>query len=470
MSKTLKALVIDDDDLARRCLSSIFRAEGWKVHESQLLADPYELVSLADWNVVICALTPERGYGFELFQTLAKDLPNRKLVLTTSQPSAKGALAATTFGIYEYLPKPLDEEAVHGLSDRLRQRFNTSSGFVVTNQSKKNRDLDPTLIGKSHSFIDVMKQVGRVAATSLPVLLTGESGTGKEVVAAALHDCSTRRDGPFVALNCGAMPAELIESELFGHEKGSFTGADRERRGLWEEAEGGTIFLDEITETSLSFQVKLLRTFQRGEVRRVGSNQMRRMDVRVIAASNRDVEQEVEAGRFRHDLFYRLNAVYIRLPSLRERKEDIPLLIEAFVRRVADCTSLKFSSEVIEILHQYPWPGNVRELENAVVRSVAMCDGIVLVQDLPERIRNHSQSIVEARTQEIFGAPLADWPSLGAVEGEYVTRALGHTNWNKQATARMLNVDRKTVDRMIKRYNINRGSETSELDRDRWAA
>ena len=188
------------------------------------------------------------------------------------------------------------------------------------------RDSDIDLIGRSHAFIEVMKQVGRVAATNLPVLLTGESGTGKELVAAALHQRSGRADKAFVAVNCGAIPAELIESELFGHTKGSFTGADRDRRGLWEEADGGTVFLDEITETTLSFQVKLLRVLQQREIRRVGSNQTRRVDVRVLAASNRDVEAEVRAGRFRNDLFYRLNAVSIALPPLRDRREDIPPL------------------------------------------------------------------------------------------------------------------------------------------------
>jgi DNA-binding NtrC family response regulator len=305
-----------------------------------------------------------------------------------------------------------------------------------------------------------MKQVGRVAATNLPVFLTGESGTGKELVAAALHQHSGRADKTFVAVNCGAIPAELIESELFGHLKGSFTGADRDRRGLWEEADGGTVFLDEITETTQSFQVKLLRVLQEREIRRVGSNQTRRVDVRVIAASNRDVDEEVKAGRFRNDLFYRLNAVSIILPPLRERREDIPPLAQAFADRVYSLSpAVRFSPEAVILLDQYPWPGNIRELENAVVRAAAMCDGMIRVQDLPERIRNYRDAH-QARDEQDKRAvgPAAEpeeWPLLSKVEGRYVARVLIHTSGNKQAAARVLGVDRKTLDRMIKRHQIS---------------
>jgi DNA-binding NtrC family response regulator len=307
-----------------------------------------------------------------------------------------------------------------------------------------------------------MKQVGRVAATGLPVFLTGESGTGKELVASTLHRRSGRSDKTFVAVNCGAIPAELIESELFGHIKGSFTGADRDRRGLWEEAHEGTVFLDEITETSLSFQVKLLRVLQEGEVRRVGSNQTQRVSARVIASSNRDVEAEVKAGRFREDLYYRLNAVSIVLPPLRERRDDIPPLAQSFADRVyALSPGVRFATEAMEVLQKYSWPGNIRELENAVVRAAAMCNGLIRVQDLPERIRNF-QKQADARRKADSDADasllipeLEEWPELAEIEGRYVGRVLGHTHGNKQAAARTLGVDRKTLDRMIKRHHIS---------------
>jgi DNA-binding NtrC family response regulator len=288
------------------------------------------------------------------------------------------------------------------------------------------------------------------------VFLTGESGTGKELVASTLHRRSGRADRTFVAVNCGAIPAELIESELFGHIKGSFTGADRDRRGLWEEANEGTVFLDEITETSLSFQVKLLRVLQEGEVRRVGSNQMQRVNVRVIAASNRDVEAEVKAGRFREDLYYRLNAVSITLPALRDRRADIPPLAQTFADRVYSLgPSIRFSTPALELLQEYQWPGNIRELENAVVRAAAMCDGLIRVQDLPERIRNfHDTASAKLPAGSPEPVEKEAWPSLAEVEGRHVARILAHTRGNKQAASRVLGVDRKTLDRMIKRHDI----------------
>jgi len=225
---------------------------------------------------------------------------------------------------------------------------------------------------------------------------------------------------------------------------------------LWEEAGGGTVFLDEVTETTLSFQVKLLRVLQEREIRRVGSNQTRRVDVRVIAASNRDVEAEVRAGRFRNDLFYRLNAVSIALPPLRERREDIPPLAQAFADRVYSLNpAVRFSPEAVILLERYPWPGNIRELENAVVRAAAMCDGIIRVQDLPERIREYRAEPRPTDVEAIADASEQDWPQLSEIEGRYVARVLQYTRGNKQAASRVLGVDRKTLDRMIKRHHID---------------
>ena len=328
------------------------------------------------------------------------------------------------------------------------------------------------LVGRSQASIEVMKQVGRVAKTNLPVLVTGESGTGKKLIASAIHHRSDRADQPFVAVNCGAIPAESLETELFGHVKGSFTGADRDRRGLWEEANGGTILLDEITETTSSLQLKLLRALQLGEIRRVGSNETQRVNVRVIAASSRNVYEEMTAGRFRNDLFYRLNVVTIVLPPLRERPEDIRPLAQSFVDRIYSLSpAVKFSSEALELLEHYHWPGNIRELENAVVRAVALCDGTIRVKDMPEYIRNqtpkHSASphtetasAEEVTQEEVTQEEVTpqDWVSLSEIEGRYVTKVLTHTRGNKQAAARVLAVDRKTLDRMIKRHHIDHQS------------
>jgi two-component system, NtrC family, response regulator AtoC len=452
MPKELRTLVIDDDDLSRHSIASVFRAAGWNVQEARSSGESIHPWPRGEWDVVVYDAARDQRNGFELLKVLTKEFPKTKVVLTTSQPSATAALDAAVLGAFDYLPKPLKEPSL--LLRRLTQRCEASLADAKVDRSRRNHDTGEVLVGRSDSLIEVMKQVGRIAATSLPVLLTGESGTGKEVVASLLHQRSSRSNHPFVAVNCSAIPATLIESELFGHEKGAFTGADRDRQGLWEEAAGGTILLDEITETSLSFQVKLLRIIQRGEVRRVGSNQVRHLDVRVVAASNRDVVQEVAAGRFRQDLFHRLNAVSITLPSLRERKEDIPALIESFERGMSPNRKLRFSPEVLQIFQDYSWPGNVRELEHVVMRCVALCDGIVLPHDLPEAIRNQRHSPSPQSAPADPRPEREDWPQLAAIEAAYVAEVLAHTNWNKQATSRILNVDRKTLDRMIKRHQI----------------
>ncbi|HEV8431167.1 MAG TPA: sigma-54 dependent transcriptional regulator [Pyrinomonadaceae bacterium] len=455
----LQALVIDDEHQVREFVSDVLRDEGWNVTQSPSAEDAFERIHQALWSVVFCDVMLGGANGFSVLRHFKEKMPEAKVVLMTGHGTAAGALDATAFGAYDYLLKPFGPEELQSLSRALREQLSERPQRSSPARRAAAYHSDIELVGRSQAFIEVMKQVGRVANTNLPVLLTGESGTGKELVASAIHHRSGRSAQPFVAVNCGAIPAELIEAELFGHVKGSFTGADRDRRGLWEEADGGTVFLDEITETNSSFQVKLLRALQMGEIRRVGSNQTQKVNVRVLAASNRNVEQEVAAGRFRNDLFYRLNAVSIVLPPLRERREDIPPLAQTFADRVYSLSpSVKFSSEALALLERYNWPGNIRELENAVVRAVAMCDGTIRVKDLPQRVRNHMLQPADAGNSE--HSPAAepvneDWVTLSEIEGRYVTRVLEHTGGNKQAAARVLAVDRKTLDRMIKRHHIN---------------
>jgi len=456
---TYQALVIDDEYQVREFVSDVLRNEGWNVTQSPSAEDAFERIDQALWSVVFCDVMLGGANGFTVLRHFKEKMPEAKVVLMTGHGTAAGALDATAFGAYDYLLKPFGPEELQSLSRALREQLAERPQRSSPTRRSAAYHSDIELVGRSQAFIEVMKQVGRVANTNLPVLLTGESGTGKELVASAIHHRSGRSDQPFVAVNCGAIPADLIEAELFGHVKGSFTGADRDRRGLWEEADGGTVFLDEITETNSSFQVKLLRALQMGEIRRVGSNQTQKVNVRVIAASNRNVEQEVTAGRFRNDLFYRLNAVSIVLPPLRERREDIPPLAQTFADRVYSLSpSVKFSGEALALLEKYNWPGNIRELENAVVRAVAMCDGTIRVKDLPQRVRNGSVQLNDAIKSDItlVAEPaIEDWVTLSEIEGRYVARVLEHTGGNKQAAARVLAVDRKTLDRMIKRHNIN---------------
>ena len=457
----MHVLVIDDEPQVRTFVRMILIEDGWEVSEAESADRAFEMLHERDWALVCCDVVLGDKDGFQVLKRFKQELPGTQVILMTGHGTALGALDATAYGAYDYLLKPFGvEELLHlsrAVSERLtrrsRPRFAAKRTLGATCQAS---DID--LVGRSEAFIHVMKQVGRVAGTSLPVLITGESGTGKEVVASALHRRSQRAGRPFVAVNCGAIPSELIESELFGHTRGAFTGADRDRRGLWEEAEGGTIFLDEITETTPTFQVKLLRALQEGEIRRVGSNHTQRMDVRVIAASNRDVEQMVEAGRFRQDLFYRLNAVTIYLPPLRERREDIFPLAKSFAEKVwALSPSTSFSPEALYMLEQYSWPGNVRELENAVVRAVAMGGDVIRPEDLPDRIRAFRVGASEEAGAAPSGSQVAaveEWTTLAEVEARYVARVLARTGGNKSEASRILGVDRKTLDRMIKRHNL----------------
>ncbi|HEX3084933.1 MAG TPA: sigma-54 dependent transcriptional regulator [Pyrinomonadaceae bacterium] len=452
MSGTLYALVIDDEQLVREFVSAVLVADGWQVSQAASAEQAFEMLDHQRWSIVICDVILGGVDGYAVLRRFKEALPETKVILMTGHGHAVGALDATAYGAYDYLLKPFSAEDLQSLSSALLEQFvgrqRLAPGLPYS------PDID--LVGRSQAFIEVMKQVGRVAATNLPVLLAGESGTGKELIASTLHRRSGRAGKTFVAVNCGAIPSELIESELFGHVRGSFTGADRDRRGLWEEADGGTVFLDEITETTLSFQVKLLRVLQEGEIRRVGSNQTQNVNVRVIASSNRNVEEEVRAGRFRDDLFYRLNAVSIRLPALRERRDDIPPLAQAFASRVYSLSPrVRFSVEALERLERYSWPGNIRELENAVVRAAAMCDGIIRVQDLPDRIRNfQAQHDGQSENHRAPSQPEVLLP-LSEMEGRHVAKVLERTAGNKQAASRILEVDRKTLDRMIKRHQID---------------
>ena len=462
MKQVLPALVIDDDPQVRSFVANILRAEGWAVSEAASAEQALNLLPEKVWVLVICDVMLGDADGYTILRKFNEHVPEARFVLMTGYGTAAGALDATAIGAYDYWVKPFAVDVVLNLSKSVHEQHKTRL------QHKTSKTVSPApgyisdipLIGNSPKFVECLKMVGRVATTNMPVLITGESGTGKEIVARAIHLRSARADKPFVAVNCGAIPVELIESELFGHAKGAFTGAERDRQGLWEEASEGTIFLDEITETNTLFQVKLLRALQEGEIRRVGSNQNIKIDVRVITASNRDVEEEVKDGRFRQDLMYRLNAMTINLPPLRERAEDIPLLAEHFARliRPPDASPVRFSAAALKILKNYQWKGNVRELENAVFHAVSLSDNVIYPEHLPasvSQLKKEEPGLENEIEQPAKLSPLdADrWLSLAELEAEYVVRVLDYTNGNKQAAARILGIDRKTLARILNRSN-----------------
>ncbi|MDT5060924.1 MAG: two-component system, NtrC family, response regulator AtoC [Acidobacteriota bacterium] len=474
----MKALVVDDNDVIRSNVAEVLRDDGWEVSEAVSAEQAFEMLHQGGWALVFCDVRlsdKNNEEGYAVLHRFTQEQPEAQIVLMTGHGSAVGALDAVSSGAYDYLMKPFDVEDVRRISQAVRRGIEKRARPGTTGElpSPPVYTSDINLVGVSVAFVEVMKLVGRVAATNLPVLITGESGTGKEIVACAIHRRSPRAAKPFVAVNCGAIPSELIESELFGHVRGSFTGATVDRRGLWQEADGGTVFLDEITETSLAFQVKLLRALQEGEIRRVGSNHTQRVDVRVIAATNRDADLEMREGRFRQDLLYRLNAVTLHLPPLRERREDLLPLAKHFAERMMpqDGKPISFSRDAIRLLENYDWPGNIRELENAVVRAAALCDQVIRPEDLPERVRNFSQpkldadgALAQPRKAE---QPDEELLSLAEVEGRHIFRVLARTGGNKQAAARVLGIDRTTLQRKIERYNLDQNGSESAAFKER---
>lgn len=462
VKSSLHALVIDDEPQISGFVAQVLASEGWKVSEARTAEESFEMLENQSWSLVFCDVVLGGTDGYAVLRRFSEQQPEARFVLMTGHGSAAGALDATAIGAYDYLTKPFTVDDITNISANVREQHQHRAKHEKSTRetSSFGYTSDIPLIGKSPKFVECLKLVGRVATTNLPVLIAGESGTGKEVVAKAIHRRSSRASGQFITVNCGAIPVELIESELFGHAKGSFTGADRERVGLWEEANGGTLFLDEITETSPLFQVKLLRALQEGEIRRVGSNRTSKVDVRVIAATNRDIEQEVREGRFRQDLMYRLNAVTIELPTLCQRIEDIPLLAEHFAKEVRPQGGmpLKFSADALEVLKNYDWQGNIRELENAVLHAVSLSDDVVYPEHLPARIRYFADSalkLAEISEESVLTSHKRDekWLSLAEMEEKYVVQVLAHTGGNKQAAARLLNIDRKTLTRIINRSN-----------------
>jgi len=456
---TFRVLVIDDEHSVREFVSDVLRGDGWNVSQSPSAEDAFERLPETPWAVVFCDVTLAGASGYNALHTFKEKLPDSRVVLMAGHGNTAGSLDTTAFGIYDYLLQRFGTEELQLLSQALREQLTARTKRTSPARRTAACHSDLELVGRSQALIEVLKQVRRVSSTNVPVLITGEAGTGKELVASAIHNRSARAERPFIAINCGSVPADLIEAEVFGYVRGSFAGADRDRRGLWEEADGGTLFLDEITQTSLSFQATLLRAMQMGEIRRVGSNHTTPVNVRVIAASNRDVEPEVAAGRFRNDLFQRLNGAPIELSPLRERPEDVPPLAQSFADRVYSLSPpVRFSVEALAVLQRYNWPGNICELETAVVQAVALCDGMVRVKDLPERVRQHSGSEISRTNGSADQSEHEEWVPLSRIEGRYVTKVLEHTRGNKQAAARLLGVDRKTLDRMIKRHHIETNS------------
>lgn len=448
MDKPPRVLVVDDDKSICRWLNAVLTAEGYECIATRSVEEAEPLLSKGSIDLALLDIYIGQANGLEFLEKLKTLQPECKCVVITAHASVETVARSVAGGALEYLSKPL-------LIDELLALLRKLTGPRQTPSPAPKDSFAPesAIVGRSPKMLEVYRAVARVAPSTASVLITGASGSGKELVARAIHVHSTRAGMPFTPINCGSFPETILESELFGHEKGAFTGADTTRSGLFEATNRGTIFLDEISETSLSFQVKLLRVLQEHKVRRVGSNTFIPIDVRIVAATNKDLSTLIREGQFREDLYYRLSVVTIQLPSLEERAEDIPLLVQHFLESFHQRNQrrVNISDEAVKLLASMSWPGNVRELENLIERLAifAATDEISAEEVERERSRrNHTQSAPDNSTASLPG-------KLEEMERQEILRALRESGGNKSLAARKLGIERKTLYEKARRLAID---------------
>lgn len=463
-----KILVVDDDTVARDLLAEALKKEGYSV---EAYGSGEEAIARGREGRVDLVLTDIRMGavdGLTVLREFKRMSQDTAIVVLTAFGSLEGAIEAIKQGAYDYLAKPFKKEEIKLVVQRSLDHCRLLRENTKFREELKSKDEWSPLVGSSPAMLEVYKLVARVSESRSTVLLQGESGTGKELIARAIHGNSPRRDRPFVPVNCGALPDTLLESEMFGYEKGAFTGAVGTKTGLFESANGGTLFLDEVGELGQALQVKLLRVMQDHEVRRVGSTNSIKVDVRIIAATNRDLEQFVKDGKFRDDLFYRLNVVRITLPSLKERQEDIPMLAHHFLQKCAagSTTAVRgFHPDTLDNLNRYRWPGNVRELENAIERAVSLSHGPLLTpDDLPAAIRQ-VPSLAEHKS-DVPETAESVYLTLEEVEKRHLVRVLRETKGNKVKAAKILGIDRRTLYRMAERFGLDLEPDAEGSDKD----
>ncbi len=446
-----KILVIDDEQSILNTLEILLRGEGFQVDVRTKGQEALDQWSEIDPDIVLTDIRMPGVSGMDVLAAVRDKDPEVPVILMTAQASLQSAIEAVNRGAFYYLQKPFSNDDLLALVRRAGENRVLKRENVQLKKEIKRRDVSRAgrPIGKERGFVEVLELAETVAPTDSTVLITGESGTGKEVVARYVHALSDREDGPFISVNCGALPENLLESELFGHVKGSFTGAVRDKDGLLVAARGGTFFLDEIGEMSPSLQVKLLRALQEREVVPVGSTTPVDIDVRIIAATNRDLEEEMRRGTFRSDLYYRLNVISLHMPALRDRKDDVELLADHFLESfAADGEPLELTDEALARLRHYDWPGNVRELENALERAAVLAGGEGIgVEHLPDRV-------VEPPAERLVSDAAPSNPTLDTIERAYILWVLEAEEGNKARAAEVLGIDPSTLYRKLNRYGV----------------
>lgn len=441
-------LIVDDEEKLRSLLSRIIRLEGFEIQEAETAKAALKKLELKDIDVVLCDVKLPDGDGVDLVKTIKEKFPLIEVVLLTAYGNIADGVQAIKNGAFDYITKGDDNNRIIPLLNRAIEKVRLAKRVQQLEKQVGKKYSFDSILGESKAILSAIELAKKVAATDASVLLLGETGTGKEVFAQAIHQSGTRSNKPFVAINCSAFSKELLESELFGHVAGSFTGATKDKKGLFEEAHNGTIFLDEIGEMAVELQAKLLRVLESGEFMKVGESKTTKVNVRIIAATNRDLQGEIKTGHFREDLFYRLSVFQIRLPSLKERIADIEILAQYFASVFsvkANKKSITLSDGFIAALKQHQWPGNIRELKNIIERAVILTDNNVLtIDNLPSELH---ASIQEHQ-------PGLSAFSLASAEKLHIQKVLNYAKGNKTETARLLNIGLTTLYRKIEEYKI----------------
>ncbi len=452
---TKRILIADDDAAIRGTLVELLRGEGYDILEAKSGTEVLRIVPVEEPDLLLIDLRMPDQDGIQILKRLsAQDIEVGNVILMTAFGTSSTTIEAMHLGAYDYITKPFDVDRVLFTIRRYFERQQLAQDLVRSKQEAK--ALSERIVGNTPQMQEVYKMIGQVAASDANVLIMGETGAGKESVAEMLHEYSSYSKGDLVKVNLTALPATLMESELFGHEKGSFTGADRQRIGRFERAHKGTIFLDEIGDMALPLQAKLLRVLQEHEFERVGSSQSIKVDVRIIAATNKDLRAEVDAGRFREDLYHRLAVITIHVPPLRERKDDIPILVEHFLQkhRFTDASPpARISEDALQRLVTYDWPGNVRELEHTVERAVVLARGGVITAEHLAMEIDREVAIIDLNQQLTHGTSLPDL--LVKAEGRYIQRALVRSDGNRHAAAKLLGIDIATLEKKLAEHGLD---------------
>ncbi len=453
--KNYSILIIDDEETQRSILKGYLEKKGYKIYSASSGTEGIDLIRRNMIDIVLSDYKMPDKTGLEVLETVKEINPEISFVILTAYGTIENAVKAMRLGAFDYISKPVDLDELDLLLERIIENKNLKSEILLLKNQLKEKFKIDSFISQSPKMEEVLSIAARSADSKATVLITGESGTGKEVLAKAIHYASSRKDKPFVAVNIPALPETLLESELFGHEKGAFTGADKAKKGRFELADGGTIFLDEIGDIPLNLQVKLLRVLQEHQIERVGSVENINIDVRIIAATHQNLEQKIKDGSFREDLYYRLNIVSLYLPPLRERKEDILPLIDHFVEKYSkenNKKKLSLSKEAVDLLIKYNFPGNVRELENAIERAVVLCrSDVITVNDLPNVIKGF-----KAEKEMVTNENTSLIEQVEALEKKLIFDALSKTNGNQSQAGRMLGLTERNLRYKMQKYEIKK--------------